>query len=556
MYRDPDLPMPRVVKTFSDRFPALWLRALDRPEADIRCQAALTIALTHEAGMTGLEVTIPALTRELDRAGQHPTVRLAAARALVALDANRAAPSLLKASVAEGGELRDIAEPALARWGFEPARDEWLKRIAQPPIDRRGLVLAMQGLAATREQKAVPRLRELTLSTDTPPAVRLEAARALGVIRTAGGEADADALAADTTPRGIVARLAAAAVLRHHSGDEAIRRLQALARDPEPTVAAIAVARLMEIDTKLVIPVLKAVLGSPDAPVRAFGVETLFRNPTDEHIRLLGDRLADPHPDVRAQARRALHELAGKREWNAGVLREADRGLASRDWRAREQAALLFGQLDHKPAADHLVKALNDTRGEAAVAAGWALRKLAVPATFAPALEYVRTNTRPGDNPRRRNLPPDALDQQLCQLIQLFGTVRYAPADAVLRPLVPASGPGGGETRAAACWALGYLHEGKATPEVAGPLAGRLAAVNPGDVEDPRVRRMCAVALGRMKAQSGLPTLRRFYVAQQPSLDPVNNSCGWAIEQITGERMPAPKDILIPQRMWFLVSVD
>src|SRR5262245_46092166 len=44
MYRDPDLPMPRVVKSFSDRFPALWVQALDRPEADFRCQAALTIA--------------------------------------------------------------------------------------------------------------------------------------------------------------------------------------------------------------------------------------------------------------------------------------------------------------------------------------------------------------------------------------------------------------------------------------------------------------------------------------------------------------------------------
>jgi hypothetical protein len=40
-----------------------------------------------------------------------------------------------------------------------------------------------------------------------------------------------------------------------------------------------------------------------------------------------------------------------------------------------------------------------------------------------------------------------------------------------------------------------------------------------------------------MKAKGALGTLRKFYNAKKPSLDPVNNACGWAIEQITGEAM-------------------
>jgi HEAT repeat protein len=555
MYRDPDLPKPRLVKIFPDRCVPLWLQALERPEADFRTKAALTIAEAREAGMIGLEVTIPALVRELERTDQHPSVRLAVARALVALDAKTAAPALLKACQTHSGEVRAILEPALARWKWAPAEDDWLRRIHQPG-QQRDTILAFQGLAALKSEKAIPRLRELALAKEIPAAYRLEAARALGVLRTSGSEADADTLTTDLSRTGLMNRLVAVSLLRHHSSPEAIRRLQTLATDPEPTVAAIAVVRLKELDTKLIVPLLPSVLASPDAPVRAAGVETLFRHPSDSHLKLLGDELSDPHPEVRAQARRALRDLAAQVELKPLVLREGDRALAGRDWRGREQAALLFGELMHKPAAERLVAVLRDARGEAGVAAAWALRQLAVPETFPAILEYVRLYTRPGNNPDRRKISIELLDRQLAQLIQLLGTIRYRAADAVLRPLIPAQAPASYETRAAAAWALGYLHEGQPVPEVVQPLTGRVAAVVPGDVEEPRVRWMCAVALGRMKAADSLPTLEQFYPSKKPALDPVNNACGWAIEQITGRRVPAPEDIIIPQRGWFLVTID
>src|SRR5262245_25977592 len=58
MYRSPDLPTPKVVRTFSDKLPGLWTEALGRPEADFRCQAALAVARAHEQGMGGLAVTV------------------------------------------------------------------------------------------------------------------------------------------------------------------------------------------------------------------------------------------------------------------------------------------------------------------------------------------------------------------------------------------------------------------------------------------------------------------------------------------------------------------
>src|SRR5262249_20738680 len=152
-------------------------------------------------------------------------------------------------------------------------------------------ILAMQGLAAVGEAEAADRLREITLSDRADGPVRLEAARALGSLRADGLERDAEGLAADASPRGLVGPLAAASMLRRPKGDDAVRVLKRLADDAEPAVAAVAVARLLEIDPDLVVPIAGRLLGSPDANLRSFAVEALFRRPTGERVRLLADRL-------------------------------------------------------------------------------------------------------------------------------------------------------------------------------------------------------------------------------------------------------------------------
>jgi HEAT repeat protein len=551
MDRDPELPAPRAVTVFPKGLPAAWARALDRPEVDYRCQAALAIADARAKGMAGLGVTVPALVRELDRADQHPTARLAAAKALVALDAKPAAPSFVRLMAADDIDLREVIEPALAGWGYAPAGAVWLGRLEAPPY-RRPAVLAARGLAALKDPAAVPRLREVMMSPDAPAAARLEVAKAVGVIRTAGGEADADRLAADPTPKGMPGRLAAAWVLRHHTGAEAVRRLQALARDPEPAVAAVALARLTELDPSHVLPLLPAVLGSPDAVVRGVGVEVLRQRPDAARVAMLGDRLSDPHPDVRSAARLVLAELAGKGGFRPAVIRELDRALAGADWRGKEQAAVLAGKLGHTPAAGRLVERLADPRPEVGIAAAWALRELRVPGTYPAVLRHVEASAGPGA------VATVEADRRLTHLVQLVGAVRYAPADPFLRGLVPpaANARAGFRTRAAACWALGYLHEGRPDAELVRLFTGRLAAVVPQDVEDPGVRRMSAVALGRMRAADAVGALRKYYIARRPSGDLPGNACGWALGQITGEPYPAPGVEQLPDANWFLVPLD
>src|SRR4051794_14115417 len=129
MYRSPELPLQKTVFVFPEKATALWLRALEWPDADLRRQAADAFALAHRRGFKGFEAAVPALVKALERADEHPAVRLAVARALITLDARGAAPSLLGKARKGDLEMREAVEPALARWDYRPARAVWLERL-------------------------------------------------------------------------------------------------------------------------------------------------------------------------------------------------------------------------------------------------------------------------------------------------------------------------------------------------------------------------------------------------------------------------------------------
>src|SRR5262245_9071912 len=337
MYRSPELPLAPVVKTYPEGMAKLWLEALERPEVDYKCNAALAIAAAHEGGMKELRVAVAPLLRELDRPDVNPTVRLAAVRALLTLNARESAPRLLKLTATGDIHLCELIDPALARWKHDSAREIWLMRLDQPR--KRTTVLAIQSLVAVREKKALAPLRRLLFLRDVAPAVRIESARALAITRPDGPECteDAERLQGGASPQGISDRLAAAALLGRSKGEVAEKLLLSLAKDSEPAVAAIAVARLIQIDAKLVEPLLGSILTSIDAKVRGLGVTALALQPSDAHIQLLAERLSDPHPDVRSQARQVLRGFGGMASLREPVIREATRILANQDWRGLDE---------------------------------------------------------------------------------------------------------------------------------------------------------------------------------------------------------------------------
>ena len=561
MYRDPDVPMGTKVVRFQKGLVERWVETLGRPDADSRTQAATALAIAKTRGVPGVEAALPALKRELDRDDQHPVVRLAVAKALVALDAKDAAPRFHALAATAPPDLVEVITPALAAWDYRPARIDWRAAIDVPDSRRRLTLLAMEALAAVKDEAAAVRLRLLALSPEASGPVRLAAARALSELRTAGLEADVRAVGLDPVARKVIDRLVAVTMLRRHSGDPAVAMLHTFVRDPEPSVAAIALGRLVELDPNLVLPVLSVAVTSPDANVRTFGVTVLDRVAVDNRLAKLADFTNDPHPAVRVQARTALHRLArdGQRD---NVCTEAMRVLAGSDWRGQEQAAILLAQLDHKTAVPRLIEVLDGQRGETIAAAAWAVRKLDVPDSMPAVFNYIRGLTAAlrsrGPVGGRKHVQPDDMDVHLCQLIQLLGKHRYRPADPALRELVAPhkSGrtptPVGAESRAAAVWALGKIHEGAVDRALSRLFIGRLNAVQADDVEDYRIRAMSAIALARMKDPSAVEHLRKHFVEQRPGLDRVNNSCGWALEQLTGEKLGPPGVVETFYLDWFL----
>jgi HEAT repeat protein len=560
MDRAPYLPPAKIIHYFPEKAKPLWRKALKAPQADVRAKAAAAFSQAKRGGMKGLDEVVPDLIEALGREDQHPVVRLAVARALIDLEAKKAAASLWEQASAGGADLRELVEPALARWGHAPATAAWLKRLADPETPQRQLVLAVRGLATAGEANADVGLRGLVTSGRTAPAMRLEAARALGQLRAEGLEGDAAALAGDATPRGLTGRLLAAALLGRHASKEAVGLLQGLAKDREPAIAAPAARRLIEIDPKHASGVRDHLLASRDPALRGYGTEVLLRVATDDSLRLLAERLDDLHPDVRARARRALLERARKAGERQAVIKQATAALKANQWRAQEQAAILLADLDHRAAGARLAELLWVARPEVFVTAAWALRRLGDAESLPAALEYLAAAQKRHSTgeamPGRTAAAKGMADHQLSQLAQHLGQSRYAPADAALRRFVPPGGGPGNESRAAAIWALGLIHEGRLVPGLAKQLEARLNDIVPPSLESDRVRQMSAVTLGRMKAKDAVPSLRKHSPNHQIGVGEVGSSCAWAVERITGEKAGVAPPQVMSIGEWFLLPVD
>jgi HEAT repeat protein len=218
---------------------------------------------------------------------------------------------------------------------------------------------------------------------------------------------------------------------------------------------------------------------------------------------------------------------------------------------------LVVGAVRYKPAADRLLQLLDARAPEVRVAAAWALRRLAVPATAAAILERVQVETG-----RARKLPSEdeangSLFGDLEHLIETLGVLRYRPAAPVLKkylppPPVPLPNPAvvgmnpvwQPDLRAAAFWSLGRIYAADPQPDLAATLGERLG----GDAEP--VRSMAAVAIGRMKARDLVPALRRIYEDETESLA-IRRACAWSLGQLTGAPVPPPEPPAKARETWY-----
>ncbi len=549
MYQDPALPGFETRTEFPDDLAPLWLQALARPESELQRMAADTIALAHRAGMPRLDVAADRLLELLQQDQLEPSVRRAAANALVTLDAKQAAQPFAQIMSTGSLAMVKIVEPALARWDYEPARATWRLRLADPEIERARLQLAIECLGVVKDTDALPTLLRIAKDVNAEVPMRLSAARASAEIDHNDLIAAANELAS-TEAGQPTASLLAATLLSRQSGAEAVAILKRLAAVESVTASGAALRRLFEIDPSHVYEFAAAAIQSKDVNVRHVGAAALAHRADAEAIAQLTPLLNDTNPGLRRAVSSSLLRLAEQAPLRDVVIQTSTDVVSRDEWRGLEQAVIVLGSLDHEPVAPRLVELLTHARPEVLVAAAWGLRKLAVPETLPPMLAQAEQQVQLvlDDSYEPRYL--GSIDAQLSHLFQAFGELGYGEGETLMRKFIPKTYLYGGWTRPAAVWAVGKLNEGKLDEALAKQLAARVADIDSTLPETEPVRRMSAIGIGRMKAESQLDTLRQFAV---PSHGIPGLACAWAIERINGEVIRFSLDRVTSTADWFLV---
>ncbi len=552
MYRSPELRgrSPEVV--VSNAAIPLWLEALDRPESSLQRLAIDTFAVASRRGMAGLDRVIPRLVEKLEDSDAERPVRLAAARALIAMDARQHADVLASVAVGIDVGFQLAVESALARWGAEPMVATWLNRLGDAAAEPAALQIAMEGLGNAGADQALQPLLDLLGDRARLPAVRLAAARFAGKLSGVGLTDTATELISQSAPN-LVDQLAAVALLAEQEGAATERLLETMLAASESAVQAAAIERLYEIDPSNVLPWIDRLIDSKDSSVRWTLAKAIVATREKDQIDTLARLLDDVHTALRQYAAAELVGFAEDASLRETVLSETAGVLDGDSWRGCEQAVIVMVNLDHKPAGDRMVDLLRHPRGEVMKTAAWGLRRLALPKHL-PAMLGRATEVYEGFQAGQIVLSESAAEEQLAQLFMAFGQLRYDEAESLMRTFVPRNFDLGEKTRAAAIWSLGWLHEDAAVEDLARQLTARLNDVDGLIPELEDIRRMSAISLGRMKAESALPSLRKHASLRG---DATGTACWWAIERITGE---TPPPLLSPgtndYRDWFLVPLE
>lgn len=552
MFKDPEFERPDFITTYADRLSAVWVDVLNRPEADLQRMAGESIARGHKLGVPGLAAAIPRLGELIVADSTHPSARVAAARALVSLDARDAAGTLATAAGKYSGDVRQICERALGDWKYEPIRETWRERLTATGVRHRDLVLAIRGLGLSGDPQTLPRLLELAHGTLNPPEVRLEAAQGAGRLATTGLVPEAQKLIESKLGTSIVNRMCAGRLLAAHQGPDAHAVLLKLAVDTEPAVSADALRLLNDIDSNLVLPLAADAMQSSDNLVRRQGMLAYTKLPTPERMGPVARLLDDLVPELRIEVRDTLDTLLARPElvpaiW-AGVLEV----LGKDSWRGQEQAALLVGAHEHKPAANRLLELQSIPRAEARVAAAWALRKVAVPETCPTILKRLEVLTK-----QRMGGPPlDGLDEQAGHLNEALAVMQYWQAESLWMQYVPKNPPMGHYSRATSIWALGLRFNGEHKPQLGEQLIERLTDSAPVPPELEFVRYACAITLARIQAKEQVPKMLVWVIEDNLKQGNVRTehalAIRWAVSQLTGEKYPDLNPIPTGKQGWFL----
>jgi hypothetical protein len=581
MLLDPQLEEVREIPIFPQRLKPLWMEALKSGEHEQQQRAAHAFDKAHQLGMRDLGDVAEVLSQILDAANSPLTVRLAAARTLINMDARAAAEVLAKRATVDGMDMALLAEPSLAKWNYVPRRTVWRDQLRDPVISRRRLILAIRAVGQVQDKESEGSLLSLALDPLQRADIRIEAARACSRLASNKLGEFALQLLSAKQQASVVDRLVAAELASNDESPAGKEAIETLLDDHEPAVVAVAITAAGRTNPRSALSRADNLIRSDDANVRRLTASLLVAHPTEDAVALVGRLLTGPHPTLIGFAGESLVSMAKRPELTASIHQVIANALTSVQPTTLRQAVLLVGALRANEFSSRAAALLDDSNNDVAAASAWALRVLADPLTESAILARIDRESkrrqalieywRPivAANPFGNHNYPSVRESnaQLEQLVLALGVLRSKTADPLLRTFISKPPrPQIGEPpvfevnrqvslRAAAIWSLGLCHAADSPAELCAALRERLNDVDEKAPEAPLVRRMAAISLGRMKDSDSAKSLRSLTAGPEAYTE-LGRSCRWALQQVTSEKLADLEPMKKAKTDWFLTPLE
>ncbi len=563
MFADPVMLHEEKNLVVADRLIPTWLSALASDSNEIRVDAVETIRMASLKKLPGLEVTIDPLIAICADKENSKVLRHTAASALILQNAKQAESVFLEAVTSGEFEMSLIVEDTLRRWQSEALLDIWRKRIEQPTSISL-MRLAFSGLASNGSSDDHQQLVNYAVNRANKNSLRLEAAQAIATYSEHPYLTEAAALSNGTSSDLVIAAALASPAPDEQEQDQAIEINQRLCASISYVASGIAAQSLIAWNAQSILELSDVLEAHRNKRSRLAYVTALYETVAADTLMTLAQYLDDADPEVRTQVRNWLIQLAKRPELRPGIIQVTQRSVSSESWRVQEQGLHLAVELEQTQVALDALPLLKSERPEVLVTSAWALRRLQVAATLAPALAYcdARKFEFIGEK-----LPRDleyVINEQFAHLYQMFGQMQYKPASELLQRFTRKEQALRFRVRAAAAWALGKIWEGDLTgaPEVAKLLFTRLTDEAPIPPEDVLVKRMCAIGLARMGSNTPetIAALQKYRVqtmrSGEPGFNSLHTGASWALTELTGETFPDPIPEDYNEGPWLLSPFD
>ena len=337
-----------------------------------------------------------------------------------------------------------------------------------------------------------------------------------------------------------------------------LAQLTKLSEDPQNVIVRLALQSLLQISPQTIRNGKTKWGQSSDARIRQLVWQALTRTvkPQVGDLRELVVGLNDPELDVRRTVAAGLGELAQQPEMKEMLvdLLVKELGRGDKFWRSQEQSMLLLVDWNHGAAAPQMAGLLNAEEAEAFATAAWGLRKLKaveqLPAMHRRVIELVELL----EEKVPENDSVDDVNEQLAQLLQAIGEMKYKEALPTLKRAAQKNGIAF-TVRSAAVWAVGIIQAGQSDSEFVKFCYQRILDENMFDPEGAIVKQTCAIALGQMKSAEAVDFLQ----GQHDRLENISVfkwACSWSLNQINGHPILDFDPIVIAPGVWFLDVVE